>query len=85
MLKATVSVEGMMCPMCESHTNEAVKAAIPGCEVSSSHKEKQTVVIAENIDNETLKSAIEKEGYRVLNIAVEPYEKKGFFARLFKK
>lgn len=85
MLKATVIVEGMMCPMCEAHTNEAVKSAIPGCEVNSSHKEKKTVVIAENIDKEVLREAIEKEGYRVLDITVEPYEKKGFFARLFKK
>ncbi len=85
MLKATVSVEGMMCPMCESHANEAVKAAIPGCEVSSSHKEKRTVVIAEKIDKEALTFAIKKEGYKVLNIEVEPYEKKRFFAKLFKK
>ena len=85
MLKATIAIEGMMCPMCESHTNEAVKTVVPKCKVSSSHKDKETIVIAKNIDEEALRTAVEKEGYRVLNIKVEPYEKKGFFARLFKK
>ena len=85
MLKAIVEIEGMMCHMCEAHTNKAVKTVVPKCKVSSSHKDKETVVIAKSIDEEALRTAIEKEGYRVLSITVEPYKKISPLARLFKK
>ena len=34
MIKTTVQVEGMMCGMCESHVNDAVRKA---CQVEKSH------------------------------------------------
>ena len=85
MLKAIARVDGMMCPMCESHTNDAVRGAIAVKSVSSSHKDGLTVVIADEIDEAALKSAIEATGYRVLDIKIESYEKKSLLARLFKK
>ena len=30
MIKTTVKVDGMMCGMCESHVNDAVKKSFPG-------------------------------------------------------
>ena len=85
MIKVTAKVEGMMCPMCEAHVNDAVRNALAVNNVSSSHKDGTTVVIAEEIDNDKLRAAIEATGYKVSDITAEPYEKKGFFARLFKK
>ena len=39
MIKITVEIEGMKCPMCEKHTNDAIKEALDVKSVSSSHKE----------------------------------------------
>ena len=85
MKKATLKIDGMMCPMCEAHVNEAIRELIPGCKVSSSHKDSQSVVIADSIDSDALKAAIEATGYSVMGIEVCEYEKKCFLAKLFKK
>ena len=46
MTKYTLVVDGMMCGMCESHVNDAVRKAFPVKKVTSSHSRKQTVVVA---------------------------------------
>ena len=50
MVKTTVNVDGMMCGMCESHVNEAVRRAFEGSikKVTSSHSKKKTEIISEN-------------------------------------
>lgn len=82
MVKTTVGVDGMMCGMCESHVNEAVRRVFDGevRKVSSSHSKNQTEIISEEaLDEEKLKEAINATGYTVVSVAQEPYEKKGFF------
>ena len=37
MTKTTLEVDGMMCGMCESHVNEAIRKALDVKKVSSSH------------------------------------------------
>lgn len=86
MVKITVKIEGMMCPMCEAHVTECVKKNFKVKSVVSSHKEGETVIeAAESIDHAELQSEIEKTGYKVIDITEEAQEKKGFFASLFKK
>ena len=63
MVKTTVNVDGMMCGMCESHVNEAVRRAFEGSikKVTSSHSKKKTEIISENaLDEEKLKAAIKQ-------------------------
>ena len=48
MYKTTVRIDGMMCGMCESHINDAIRAKMPVKKVSSSHKKGETVIISEN-------------------------------------
>ena len=48
MVKTIVGVDGMMCGMCESHVNEAVRNAFSIKKVSSSHGKKQTEIISED-------------------------------------
>ena len=80
MLKITVQVDGMMCGMCESHVNDAVRKAFKVKKVTSSHSKGQTVILTENdIDEGTLRSAIGATGYEVKSVSREPYEKKGLF------
>lgn len=85
MQKIVLQVEGMMCGMCESHVNEAVRKAFDVKKVTSSRSSKETVILAEQeIDTEALKKAIEETGYTVTGVTKEPYEKKGLFGALKK-
>lgn len=69
MVKIVLKVEGMMCGMCESHINDAVRAAFPVKKVTSSHKKGQTVILTkQDIDEDTLRKAIDKTGYKVVSI-----------------
>ena len=79
MIKTTVKVDGMMCGMCESHVNDAVRKAFQVDKVTSSHSKDGPV------DEAKLKTAISATGYEVKGITSEPYEKKkGLFSFLHK-
>ena len=80
MIKTTVTVEGMVCGMCEAHINDSVRAALPVRKVTSSRAKKETVILSDaRIDHEAVKRAIAGAGYTPLSIAEETAEKKGFF------
>ena len=80
MWKYTVDVDGMMCPMCEAHMNDAVRKDFKVEKVSSSHKKNQTEIITENeLDEAALQNTIKSLGYVMGNVKKEPYKKKGFF------
>jgi copper chaperone CopZ len=86
MYKTTVNIEGLMCPMCEKHMNEAFDAAFKAESVESSHKTNKSVIITnEPIDEADIKTAVEKAGYTFVSAVTEKYAKKGFFSKLFKK
>ena len=86
MIKTTVKVDGMMCGMCESHVNDAVRKAFQVDKVSSSHSTGATTLITDApVDEARLKAAINATGYEVKGITSEPYEKKkGLFSFLHK-
>ena len=85
MIKITVEVEGMKCPMCEKHTNDAIKEAFDVNSVSSSHKENKTEILTDtDIPDEKIIEAISKTGYTIGAITREEVKKTGFFAK-FKK
>lgn len=85
MIKTTVKIDGMMCQMCESHVNDAVRAAFDVKKVTSSHSKGETEIISEcELDSEKLRKALEPTGYTVGEISSSPYEKKGIFG-VFKK
>lgn len=85
MLKITVGVDGMMCGMCESHINDAIRKAFSVKKVTSSHSKGQTVILTEqDIDEAEIRKAIDATGYTVTSFAKEPYEKKGLFSFLHK-
>ncbi len=82
MWKYTVQVNGMMCGMCESHVNDAVRKAVPVKKVTSSQSKQETTVITQTeLNEETLRSAISATGYEVGEIRKEPWKKKGLFGR----
>ena len=66
MIETTVEVRGMMCGMCESHVNDAIRAALPVRRVTSSHAKGRTVIESERaLDERALRRAIEATGYEV--------------------
>ena len=44
MYQITLNIDGMMCGMCESHINDAVRSAFSVKKVTSSHSKGQTVM-----------------------------------------
>ena len=79
MVKTTLGIDGMMCGMCESHMNDAIRNNFDVKKVTSSHSKKQTEVISEEaLDESKLKEVVEKTGYQLTSVETEPYEKKGF-------
>lgn len=80
MQRITLKIDGMMCGMCESHINDAVRKAFPVKKVSSSHGKGETVILTEtDIREEQLRAAIQQTGYQVISVTKEPYEKKRLF------
>ncbi len=80
MKKITLKIDGMMCGMCESHINDAIRRSFHVKKVKSSHTKGETVIISEtDISEEDLRDAVESTGYKVISASSEPYEKKGLF------
>ena len=86
MLKITCKIDGMMCGMCESHINDAVRKNFDIKKVSSSHTKGETVITTEkDIDDAKLKSVIDETGYELKSIERSEADKKGGLFGLFSK
>ena len=82
MWKYTAQVDGMMCGMCESHVNDAVRRAFMVKKVASSRSKGETTVVTEQeLDEDALRDAIAATGYEVGEMRREPYVKRGLFGR----
>ena len=85
MTQITIQVEGMKCPMCEAHVNDAIRDRFAVEKVTSSHKKNETVILTEMpIEDESLRGVISALGFTVGTITREAYEKKGLFSRFSK-
>ena len=72
LVKTTLKIDGMMCTMCESHINEAVRKTFKVKKVKSSHINGTTVIISEHrLDDELLKKTIADTGYELKSISFE--------------
>ena len=66
MTKTTLKIDGMMCGMCESHMNDAIRKAFNVKKVTSSHSKGETVIISEDpIEEAAVKDAIAPTGYKL--------------------
>lgn len=85
MIETIVQVDGMMCGMCESHINDAVRSHFQVRKVSSSHSKGQTVIRSqEALDQAQLRQVIDATGYKVLDVVSRPVEKRGLLGHLKK-
>ena len=77
MIQTTLQIDGMMCGMCESHVNDAIRNAFSVQKVTSSHSKGETVILSEQpLDEALLRSTITATGYELQSIHSAPYEKK---------
>ena len=84
MFETIVTVDGMMCGMCESHINDAIRKDFSVKKVTASHGKGTCVILSENaLDESRLRDTIDATGYTLLNVQSQPYEKKGGLAGLF--
>ena len=83
MIKTTLTIDGMMCGMCEAHICDTIRKAVPSAKkVSASRSKKEATFLTEEaVDRDSLKAAIDATGYTCLGIESAPYEKKGLFGR----
>lgn len=85
MLKITMEIDGMMCGMCESHINDAIRREFKVKKVTSSHTKRQTVILTEKpLDEDKLRKVIDETGYKVMSIETVEEKRGGLFG-LFKK
>ena len=86
MKKTTLKIDGMMCGMCESHINDAIRNSFDVKKVNSSHTKGETVIVSkEALDEDKIKSVIDKTGYELQSVSSEELEeKKGLFEFLKK-
>lgn len=77
MYQTTIKIDGMMCSMCEAHVCDAIRMLVPKAKVKANHsKGICTVVWDEPLDADALHAVLDPTGYEVLDVSVEPYEKK---------
>ena len=82
MVKTTLKIDGMMCGMCDSHVNDAIRNAFPVKKVTSSHSKGETVIISEEaLSEDKIREVMQPTGYELKDITSELYEKKGLFSR----
>lgn len=67
-MKKIIKIEGMKCENCSVHVKEALEALDSNLDVKISLFRKQATVEGENLNDEALKEAVEKAGYKVLGI-----------------
>ena len=80
MFETIVTIDGMMCGMCESHVNDAIRKAFPVKKVTSSHKKGETVILTEQpVEEQAVRDALADTVYDVTAVASHPYQKKGLF------
>lgn len=68
-MKTILHINGMMCGMCESHINDAIRKNFTVKKVKSSKRKNQTVIVADEIlDEEKIRQVIKESGYELVGI-----------------
>ena len=81
MIRTTIGIEGMMCPMCESHIVETIHKAIPSAKkIKADRKNKQATFLSEKAPQDAfLRETIDATGYRCTSVQSSPFVKKSLF------
>ena len=86
MYEYRLEIHGMMCGMCESHINDAIRNNFNVKKVTSDRRKDETVILSkEKLDENKLLEVIKATGYDYKGMQINEVEEKGFFSKLFKK
>lgn len=67
-MEKIIKIEGMMCPHCEANVKATLEAFDQVVEAQVSHQQNQAVItLSADLDDATIKSAIEAKGYKVID------------------
>lgn len=79
-IETTVRIDGMACGMCEAHVCDALRTILPGYRISASHGRGTATLIGDAApDENTVRTALDGTGYRVLGIESAPHRRRGLF------
>ena len=68
-LKKTLKVEGMMCEHCEATVKKALESVDGVMSATADHNANEAIVeLSKEVDNETLKQAVEAKDYKVVEV-----------------
>ncbi|MGN1399863.1 MAG: heavy metal translocating P-type ATPase [Erysipelotrichaceae bacterium] len=68
-MEKVLTIEGMMCPNCQRHVQNALEKVDGVTSASADYQKKQAVITCnKEIDEKTLQNAIEQEGYKLVDI-----------------
>lgn len=68
-MKTILHINGMMCGMCESHINDAIRKNFTVKKVKSSKRKNQTVIVSnEALNEEKIRQVIKETGYELVGI-----------------
>ena len=82
MTETKLKIDGMMCGMCESHINDAIRRAFNVKKVTSSHSKGETVVLSEEpLDEEKLRAAIKETAMTSCPSVPRPMKSAGCLGR----
>lgn len=80
MREITVGIDGMMCEMCESHIQNAIRDHFHVNKVKANRKKNNAVIVAEDdISEDALHEVIDPTGYKITSYETKEYKKKGLF------
>jgi len=72
MIRVIFRIDGMRCGMCEAHVNDAIRRSGDVKKVKSSHRKGTAEFLAaDEAAVQTARTAIEAQGYRVLDVSCE--------------
>ena len=84
MYETKANIDGMMCSMCTSHVNECIRNSFRVKSVKATLKNngETTILSQDPIDEEGLKEALGKLGYKLISFSSREVEeqKKGLFS-----
>ena len=80
MIETILKIDGMACGMCEAHVCDALRAKLPGYRISASHGRGTATLIGDAApDEDTVRTALDGTGYRVLGFESAPHRRRGLF------
>lgn len=86
MIETTISIDGMMCSMCEAHICDVLRGSFPVKKASASHRRGRAVILSEQpLEESALRDAIAKTGYTVTAVQTREVEEKTGFLGFLKK